>query len=67
MFKPLKGALRRYREVARMIAAKHLGFIVWSAEYRAIHVAFTLKGAIEWQQCYDDAVIVAGQRVIRFA
>ncbi|AJT60799.1 hypothetical protein [Ralstonia phage phiITL-1] len=67
MLKPLKVAFKAYREAARMIAAKHIGYIVWSAEYRAVHVAFTLKGAIEWQSCYDDAVIVAGQQVVRFA
>ncbi|MEI2606500.1 hypothetical protein V8O11_22280 [Erwinia aphidicola] len=67
MLKPLKRALRQYREAARMIAAKRIGFVVWSAEYRAVHVAFTLKGAIEWAECYTDAVIVAGQRVVRTA
>ena len=67
MLKPLKRAFKAYAEAAKMIAAKRVGFVVWSAEYRAVHVAFTLKGAIEWQGCYDDAVIVAGQRVIRQA
>ncbi|UCR90902.1 hypothetical protein [Ralstonia phage RpY2] len=64
---PIKRALRQYREAAKMVLAKHFGYIVWSAEYRAIHVSFTLKGAIEWQACYDDAVIVAAQQVVRFA
>jgi len=67
MLKPLRKALKAYREAAKMVLAREFGYVVWSAEYRAIHVAFTLKGAIEWAECYTDAVIVAGQRVVRTA
>lgn len=50
--------IRRLKEATLLIVAAHVGYLVWSPEYKGIHAAFTRKGALEWAACYDDAVIV---------
>lgn len=51
------------RKLTQLIAATkrlmvvHFGYTVWSEEYNVTHYVWSWKEAIEWAQCYPEALI----------
>jgi hypothetical protein len=58
--------MKAIRKIARMLIAKHFGYIVWSQEFKGMHFCLDYCEAYDWMLQYPEgsAVMVHRRKIV---